>query len=179
MLNEQELERIVREVMQSMNVDAKKPAAKCEESKACGCSGPSITIDPARDYPLAEKRPDLIRTPRGKRLDDITLKNVMSGEITAEDLRITPEALEYQAQVAEAVGRPQLAENFRRAAEMKQIPDERILEMYNALRPNRSTREELESIADELEHKYGAKRCAALVREAAAVYARRRVLRTE
>jgi len=183
MLNQQEMERIVREVIRSMNLEtAKAPGTSqaCREKPAAaGGGGAVISIDPHRDYPLAENRPDLIRTPRGKGLDEITLRNVMSGEITAEDLRITPTALEYQAQVAEKIGRPQLAENLRRAAELNRIPDERILQMYNALRPNRSTAEELQAIADELETKYGAKRCAALVREAAAVYARRGVLRTD
>lgn len=171
MLNEQELERIVRDVMRSMGQEMAAP-------KATGPS-PEQTIFADRDYPLAEKRPDLIRTPLGKSLDELTLKNVMSGAVTAEDLRITPAALEHQAKVAESIGRPQLAENFRRAAEMNKIPDDRLLEIYNALRPNRSTADELKAIAEELETTYGATRCAALVRDACAVYARRGVLRTE
>lgn len=53
------------------------------------------------------------------------------------------------------------------------IPDARVLEMYNALRPNRSSREELLAIANELDTKYNAKITAAFVREAAEVYAQR------
>jgi len=166
-ITERELEQIVREVMRSMGQGTAKAAVVPGK------------VDPRRDYPLAEKRPDLIRTPRGKTLDDITLEKIMSGEITAEDLRITPEALELQAQIAEAAGRSQIALNFRRAAEMTRIPDQRLLEMYNALRPNRSTAAELTAIADELEQKYGAKLCAAHVREACEVYGRREILRQE
>ena len=69
---------------------------------------------------------------------DITLEAVLAGKVGMEDLRVTSEALEMQAQVAEAVGRPQLAENLRRAAELVNVPEERILEIYNALRPGRT-----------------------------------------
>lgn len=93
--------------------------------------------------------------------------------MTAEDLRITPRTLGLQAQVAEAAHRPQLAENFRRAAELTAVPDERVLQIYASLRPNASTEAELLAIADELETDYAAPINAALVRDAAAVYARR------
>ncbi len=68
------------------------------------------------DYPLSEKRPDMLRTPSGLRFPDISLESVMDGKVGMEDLRVTAEALEMQAQVAEAAARPQLAENLRRAA---------------------------------------------------------------
>ncbi len=44
------------------------------------------------DYPLAEKHPDAVMGPRGKRLTDITLDAVLDGSVTMEDLRITPDA---------------------------------------------------------------------------------------
>jgi propanediol dehydratase small subunit len=66
-----------------------------------------------------------------------------------------------------------LAANLRRAAEMTRIPDARLLEMYNALRPYRSTKQELLHMAEELETRYQAKVCGALVREAAEVYDKR------
>ncbi|UCF02298.1 MAG: propanediol dehydratase small subunit PduE, partial [Deltaproteobacteria bacterium] len=65
------------------------------------------------------------------------------------------------------------AANLRRAAELTRIPDERVLEIYNALRPYRSTKRELLDIAGELESQYQARVCAALVREAADEYERR------
>lgn len=133
----------------------------------------SRKLDAKQDYPLATKRPDLIQSASGMKLEDITLENVVAGQITFDDIRTRPETLEYQAQIAESVGRVRLAANLRRAAEMTRIPDARLLEMYNALRPYRSTKEELLHIADELETKYQARVCGALVREAAEVYDKR------
>ena len=47
-----------------------------------------------------------------------------------------------------AAGRPQLADNLLRAAELAPLPDETILEIYTALRPRRSSAAELEAWAD-------------------------------
>ena len=132
-----------------------------------------------KDYPLATKRPEDISTPTGKNLNDITLENILNGDIKPEDVRISPETLEMQAQIAEGMNRDAIARNLRRAAELIKVPDDRILEMYNALRPFRSTREELLNIADELEHKYGAKVNAEFVREAVEVYEKRNKLKQE
>ena len=119
------------------------------------------------DYPLSQHQPDQLKTPSGIRFADVTLDAVMSGKITMEDLRVTAEALELQAQVADVAGRPQLAENLRRAAELVNVPQERILEVYNSLRPGRAGREDLLRLAAEMERQYGAVRCAGLIREAA------------
>ncbi len=127
-------------------------------------------LDAKRDYPLANKRPDLIQSASGLKLEDITLDKVVEGSLSFEDIKIRPETLEYQAQIAESAGRPSLAANLRRAAEMTRIPDERVLEIYNAMRPYRSTKQELLDIAGELESKYDARICAALVYEAVEVY---------
>jgi len=135
-------------------------------------------LDPAVDYPLSLNRKDLLTTPNGKPIDAITMDAVMSGEVSASDLRITPETLRLQAQIAEGVGRKQLGANLRRAAEMTVISDERVLQIYNALRPNASTKAELDAIAEELETQYGATMLAGLVREAADVYERRDILAT-
>ena len=129
------------------------------------------------DYPLSEKRPELVRTATGKSLADITLDAVVSGAITADEIRITPQTLEYQAQIAESISRPQLANNMRRAGELTNVPDARMLEIYNALRPNRSSKAELLGIADELEKQYGANVTANFIREAAGVYEARDVLK--
>ena len=119
------------------------------------------------DYPLSEKCPEQLHTPSGLPFADVTLDAVLDGKIAMEDLRVTAEALELQAQVAESASRPQLAENLRRAAELVAVPEETILEIYRALRPGRAGRESLYALAADLEARYGAKRCAALVREAA------------
>ena len=136
------------------------------------------TLDPATDYPLSVHRRDLLFSPNGTSIADITMDAVMSGKVDASDLRITPQTLRLQAQIAEKVGRKQLGANLRRAAEMTAISDERVLQIYNALRPNASSKEELESIADELDTQYGAVLLARLVRDAAEVYERRDVLAT-
>ena len=86
---------------------------------------------------------------------------------------------EVVAQVADADGRQTLARNLRRAAELVAVPDARLLEIYNALRPYRSTKAELYEIADELEGQYGAKVSAGFVREAADVYEARGRLRED
>jgi propanediol dehydratase small subunit len=52
------------------------------------------------------------------------------------------------------------------------VPDDRLLEIYTALRPGRSTVSELEEWAQRLEA-WEAPRTAAFVREAAAAYAER------
>ncbi|TFV56141.1 diol dehydratase small subunit [Mycobacterium sp. PS03-16] len=135
-------------------------------------------LDPAADYPLSAHRTDLLFTPTGKSISDITIDAVMAGEVRVNDLRITPDTLRLQAQIAEKSGRTQLGANLRRAAEMTAISDQRVLEIYNALRPNASTKDELAAIATELESEYGATHLAELVREAADVYERRQILAT-
>lgn len=132
-----------------------------------------------KDYPLSEKRPELLKAPTGKTINDITLEKVMNGQVKPEDVRISPETLELQAQISDADDRKAISRNFRRAAELIAIPDDRLLEIYNALRPFRSTSEELIAIAEELEEKYDAVINGAFIREAAEVYKKRNKLKTE
>jgi propanediol dehydratase small subunit len=174
-VSQQELiSEIVRQVLVELNGGA--PSKTNPEPAAPATTG---GLDPAKDFPLASKRPDLIKTASGKKLEQITLEAALKGEINADELRITPGTLELQAQIAEKVGRPQLARNMRRAGELTRVADDRVLQIYNALRPYRSTKAELLAIADELETKYGAKVNAAFVREAVEVYERRGRLRQE
>ncbi|MCG0276284.1 MAG: diol dehydratase small subunit [Thermosediminibacteraceae bacterium] len=168
MIDEKALEEIVRQVLEELG--SKKQEAKVETKKDEG-------LDPARDFPLSKKRPELLKSATGKKFTEITFEEALKGNISAEDFRISPETLLMQAEIAEKVGRKQFANNLRRAAELTRVPDERILEIYNALRPYRSTKEELLAIADELQHKYNAPMCAAFIREAAEVYERRRRLK--
>jgi len=134
-------------------------------------------FDPKHDYPLASKRPDLIKTPSGINLSEIALENLASGKINTQEIRIRSETLELQAQVAKVHGRSQLAANFRRAAELTRIPDEEVLKIYNALRPNQGTKGELLNIAKDLEKRYKAKLNAAFIREAIKVYEKRGLLK--
>jgi propanediol dehydratase small subunit len=108
--------------------------------------------------------------------DGFTVEAAVNGNLTLADLRMAPATLAHQAVVAEEGGNPQLAENFLRAAELALIDDEEVMQLYEALRPHRSTAEELETLRVSLETR-GASRCAELVRQAAAVYARRGLLR--
>jgi propanediol dehydratase small subunit len=131
-----------------------------------------VSFDPSRDYPLGSTRPELVRTPGGIPLDELSLH----GErVEASELRATPETLRLQADVARAAGRSQLADNLLRASELAGLPDETILEIYTALRPGRSTAAELEGWAEQLESR-DASASAAFVREAARVYAERGLL---
>jgi propanediol dehydratase small subunit len=176
MSQEKMIEDMVREVLKSMSKGA--PAAQTVQT-APVASTPGFGLQPDRDYPLSSKRPELLKSPTGKKLSDITLENVLKGDVKSQDVRIAPETLRMQAEIADGVGRTQFGDNLRRAAELTAIPDERILQIYNALRPYRSTRAELLAIAEEMETKYNAKINAAFVREAAGVYERRNRLRAE
>ena len=131
------------------------------------------------DYPLGEKRPEVLKTPTGKSINEVTLEAVLNNKISAQDVRITPETLEMQAQVAKSRGRDIFAQNLIRASELIAIPDERILQMYTALRPYQSTRQELSELAKELREKYNANITADLVDEAAQVYETRGRLKQE
>ncbi len=126
------------------------------------------------DYPLAEKRPDLVRTRHGKKLEDLTLDALEAGNVALEDLRITPEALRQQAEISVAAGRPTLARNFDRAAELVDVPQDVILNIYELLRPGRAKGEaDLLEAARLLRETYKAERMAAFIEEAAQVYERR------
>jgi propanediol dehydratase small subunit len=114
----------------------------------------------------------VVRALSGRGVRELTLEAVRRGELSLPDLRIHPETLERQASVAAAHANPQLAENLRRAAELTRLPDDEVLAIYNALRPGRSTPEQLAELAAGLAER-GLPRCAALLTEAAEVYARR------
>ena len=105
-----------------------------------------------------------VQAKSGRPVSELTLDAVRRGEIGLEDLRIHPDTLERQAAVAAQHANPQLAQNLRRAAELTQLADDEVLAIYEALRPGRATAADLTALADSL---------AALVAEAAEVYARR------
>ena len=112
----------------------------------------------------------------GKPAEELTVGALMRDELGPDDVRIHPATLAAQAEVAERHGNPQLAANFRRAAELALFSETEILAFYEALRPRRSTMDELTALADRLEAR-AAPRCASLVREAASAYAKRGLLR--
>src|SRR5262245_59186134 len=106
---------------------------------------------------------------------ELSLGAARRGMLSGEGLRATPAPLRLQADIARAAGRTQLAENLERAAELAALPDDELLEIYTALRPRRSTAHDLESWAERLDGE-SAPLTAAFVREAAEVYAKRKLL---
>jgi propanediol dehydratase small subunit len=168
-MNSESIESLVRDVLYKMSNTSDAPV-----SSNTAQSNSSVTV---KDYPLANKHPDWVKTSTGKTLDDITLANVLNGSVKSADMRITPEILRIQADIARSAGRERLAINFERAAELTAVPDDRVLEIYNALRPYRSTKEELIAISDELKSKFHATICSQYVREAADLYVERKKLK--
>ena len=136
-------------------------------------------FDPAADYPLGTRRPDLAVTARGTPLDEVTLAAIRAGRVDPLELRATPETLRRQAAVADAAGRVELAANLARAAELAAIPDELVLEVYTALRPHRSSAPELDAWAERLERELRAPLTAAFVRAAREAYVERGFLADE
>ena len=77
---------------------------------------------------------------------------------------ITADGLRQQADISELAGRPSLARNLRRGAELVEIPDEVLLEVYELLRPGRaSSAAELLAAAQRLRADYGAEDTARLI----------------
>ncbi len=128
-------------------------------------------------YPLYDNEADSLQAASGRALRDVTLDAALDGSLTIDDLQVHRSALLAQADIAKAAGYAQLAQNFARAAELTVVPRTEIIEMYNILRPGRASREELDALSRRLEQHFQAPICAAMVREAAEVYAARGLLR--
>jgi len=127
-------------------------------------------------YPVSEKVPNRVRTGRGHTLGELTLDNLLAGNVTSSDFAITADGLRLQAAIAERAGRPNLAQNLRRGAELVEIPDTVLLDVYELLRPGRvQSADDLLAAAVQLRDTYGAKETASLLEEAAMVYERRGV----
>ena len=126
------------------------------------------------DYPLAETQPQAVIGKRGKTLAEITLDAVLAGDVTMEDLRITPESLVAQAEIARDAGRPTLALNFERAAELVDVPQNVIMQVYEFLRPGRAaSKQQLLDTALKLRREYHATQIAGFIEEAAHTYEER------
>lgn len=124
-------------------------------------------------YPLGEHEKERVVSRTGRTLADLTLESVRAGKVGAEDLSIHPDTLRAQAEIAEGAGFRQLAANLRRAAELALMPNEKVLAIYEGLRPYRLTYEQLLALADELERDYQAVENARFIREAAEAYKER------
>jgi propanediol dehydratase small subunit len=138
-----------------------------------------VAFDPTRDYPLGARRSELVTTPSGLPQNEITLDALRAELLDGDDIRATAETIRRQAAVALAAGRRCLAENLERAAELATVPPETLLEIYTALRPNRSTGDVLDAWVERLENAFQAPRTAEFVREAKDAYERRGLLADE
>ena len=78
--------------------------------------------------------------------DKFTVQAAVDGKLQLSDRRMDPRTLAHQAVVAEDGGNPQLAENFLRAAELATLDGDEVMSLYEALRPHRSTVDELEAL---------------------------------
>lgn len=173
-----ELEALIRQIVSEIE-GAKENTTHYSTPHTSSTLNRTAVVDRVatiEDYPIAKKHPEWIDLGQGRDLSHITMDNVMAGHITMDDLKISPSILKAQGQIAKAGGRDQIELNFSRAAEMTKVSDKRLLEMYNALRPYRSSKQELLDIASELDG-LGAPICANFVREAAENYERRKKLK--
>jgi propanediol dehydratase small subunit len=122
-------------------------------------------------YPLSERSPESVRTPSGHSLADMTLDSVIKGDVSANDVAITPETLRLQAQIARSAGRDRLALNLERAAELARVPQDILMSTYELLRPGRSESSlALRQRAGELRAQFDAVLIAEFLEEAADAY---------
>lgn len=129
------------------------------------------------NYPLREHAAETLRAHSGRPLHEISAEAVAAGEVSGADLRTHADTLRQQADIARANDFPQLAANLLRAAELTDVPNEELLRIYETMRPERASYDELMRLADYLEGTYSARENAAFIREAAAVYRERGLLK--
>jgi len=115
----------------------------------------------------------------GRGLNELKLEDVLGGALSSEDFRISAETLCRQAQTALDAGYRQVAENLLRAAELTRLSNEEVLNIYDKLRPGRTTYPEMKAIAERLESDFDAPLTAAFIREAAEVYLKRGIVKVD
>ena len=71
-------ELLVRQIMQEVLKNMKGSAAACE-------CGDKVTV---ADYPIGEKKPELIKSASGKSLDELTLECVIDGSLTVSQKKL-------------------------------------------------------------------------------------------
>ncbi|MFC6290754.1 diol dehydratase small subunit [Levilactobacillus angrenensis] len=167
-----EVDDLVAKIMSELNGNG--GTATQAPSTDSGKDDPDLT---AQDFPLFKKHPDLVKSPSGKPLKEISFQDIVDGKVDSKELRIAPSTLRMQGKIASEAGRSQIQNNFQRAAELTVVPDDRLLEMYGALRPYRSSKQDLLDIADELENKYHAPICSNWFKEAATNYEKHKKLK--
>jgi len=128
-------------------------------------------------YPLRHNPEADLKAFSGRPLSEITSDAIADGSLSADDLRTHASALRQQAEIARDAGYTSLASNLLRASELTLVPNVEVLKIYEMLRPDRSSRDELIKLADYLEKTYEASENATFIREAAEVYRERKILR--
>ena len=113
-MNQEAIENVIREILKGMNNGAAGAAVQSSPT-----SQPLSAT--TADYPIAQKHPDWIRSESGKSFDDITLSNVLSGQIQASDLRITPRILKAQGDIAASAGRSTITNNLSTPSSLRCI----------------------------------------------------------
>ena len=101
MIDESLVQQVVREVLKSLG----RPAPAAEPVAAAG-----DRLDPARDYPLATQRPELVRTPGGRRLEEgegYRLLDLFAGE--GSELATLYDEFALASGIAPAAPRPRTA----------------------------------------------------------------------
>ncbi|MFO0992350.1 MAG: diol dehydratase small subunit [Hyphomicrobiales bacterium] len=112
-------------------------------------------------------------------LEDITLDALRDGKVASSDLTIRRQTLLDQAALADSRGYPQLARNFRRAAELTAIPNDVLLEAYEKLRPYRATYYQLLALSQEIAARYDAPETGDYIRQAAEAYKAKGLVKAE
>ena len=120
-----------------------------------------------------------MRSFSGRRLDELRIEDVLRGELSSDDFRISAETLCRQAQTALDAGYRQVAENLLRAAELTRLSNEEVLNIYDKLRPGRTTYPGMKAIAERLESDFNAPLTAAFIPEAAEVYLKRGIVKVD
>jgi len=121
-------------------------------------------------FPLGAHHRAEISTQSGRPLTDLSLEQIQAGDVSPEDVSIRFETLQQQARFAREAGYDQVADNLSRAAEMTRIPNAELLEIYEALRPGRSTYYQLLSMSQRVASMFAAELTSAYIRQAADVY---------
>lgn len=80
-MNTDAIESMVRDVLNRMN-------SLQDAAPVSAVPNASILSAKVTDYPLANKHPEWVKTATNKTLDDFTLENVLSDNVTALDMRI-------------------------------------------------------------------------------------------
>jgi propanediol dehydratase small subunit len=110
-----------------------------------------------------------IRSRSGRSIDELSIEALRTGSLRSDDFAISREQLEAQARAADADRHPQLAENLRRAAELTALSNERVMKIYELLRPGRASYDALIALARELADR-DMPRISAFIAEAAEAY---------